>query len=239
MKMNWLESKCNDVILHIRNRPYKWGSILLFVMLIIPCLIWFAYWIGDSGHVFLHTSLEVGDALNFYAALVGSIGTILLGVVAIWQTQKAHLLNERMFALERDKKNSEIFDLCFSFQEEIGKIFDPQCIIGSFDTPRPAINMYFAIKTCQSNAQNIRRKLMFIKDECADHKFMDYALGLAQEAATIAQQHSGPGIEETRAQASNLFKFMEKNCEEYNEKSLSYMLAMEKLVLGGQKSDNS
>ena len=95
--------------------------------------------------------------------------------------------------------------------------------------------MYFAIKTCQGNAQNIRRKLMFIKDECAGHEFMDYALALAQEAATIAQQHTGPGIDETRAQASNLFDFMRKNSEEYNEKSLRYMLAMEKLVLGGRK----
>ena len=235
MKTNWLESKCKDVILHIRNRPHKWGSILLLVILIIPCLIWLAYWIGDSGHVLIHTSLEVGDALNFYAALVGSIGTILLGVVAIWQTKKAHLLNERMFALERDKKNSEIFDLCFSFQEEIGKIFDPQCIIGKFDEPRPSIDMYFAIKTCQCNAQNIRRKLMFIKDECASHEFMDYALNLAKEAATVAQQHAGPGIDETKKQASNLFAFMGKYSEEYNEKSLRYMLDMEKIVLGGRK----
>lgn len=173
--------------------------------------------------------------MNFYAALVGSIGTILLGIVAIWQTKKAHLLNERMFALERDKKNAEIFDLCFSFQEEIGKIFNPQCIIGSFDEPRSAINMYFAIKTYQDNAQNIRRKLMFIKDECASHEFMDYALGLAQEVATIAQQHSGPGIDEIRAQGSNLLQFMARNCEEYNEKSLKYMLDMEKIVLGGRK----
>lgn len=239
MRTNWLESKCKDVIFHIRNRPYKWGSMLLLAILIIPCFIWLAYWIGNSGHILIYTSLEVGDALNFYAALAGSTGTILLGIVAIWQTQKAHLLNEKMFTLERDKKNEEIFDLCFSFQEEIGKIFDPQFIIGSFDTLRPVIDMYFAIRSCQRNAQNIRRKLMFIQDECADHTFMDYALNLAQEAATIARQHSGPGIEETRAQASNLFKFMEKNYEEYNEKSLSYMLAMEKLVLGGQKSDNS
>ena len=125
--------------------------------------------------------------------------------------KKAYSLNERMFVLEDHKKNAEIFDLCFKFQDEIGNIFDLQCIIGNFDTPRSAINMYFAIKTCQGNAQNIRRKLMFIKDECAGHEFMDYALALAQEAATIAQQHTGPGIDETRAQASNLFDFMRKN----------------------------
>ena len=183
----------------------------------------------------IYTSLDLGDALNFCAALIGSVGTILLGIVAIWQTKKAYSLNERMFALEDHKKNAEIFDLCFKFQDEIGNIFDPQCIIGNFDTPRSAINIYFAIKTCQGNAKNIRRKLMFIKDECADHEFMDYALGLAQGAATIAQQHAGPGIDETRAQVSNLFDFMRKNSEEYNEKSLRYMLAMEKLVLGGRK----
>ena len=85
---------------------YSWviSSIVIFLF-IIPLAIWTAYWIGDSGHVWIHTSLTVGDALGFYSAIISSIATIFLGAVAVYQTNRANKIAEKSMLI--DEKESK------------------------------------------------------------------------------------------------------------------------------------
>lgn len=57
--------------------------IILFVPLMINIL--FKY---DFNIWWLESEWSVGDALNFYAGILSFFGTIILGIVPIWQTKK-------------------------------------------------------------------------------------------------------------------------------------------------------
>lgn len=77
------------------HKPYAWTTIVLAIsLLLIPFLIWLAYFVGDNYFCVIITSLTVGDALGFYGTLLSFIGTLALGVIAVWQNIRLHKLEE-------------------------------------------------------------------------------------------------------------------------------------------------
>lgn len=78
-------------------------TILLFL---IPIMIWILYFFGDKGYVLIYTSLKVGDALGFYGSLLAFIGTLFLGILALWQNKKANEIN--MHLLDITKESIEL-----------------------------------------------------------------------------------------------------------------------------------
>lgn len=79
-----------------KEYPMFWKLIKLafITLLLIPVIIWFLYFIGDSGYILIHTSLTVGDALSVYCSLLAFLGTIFLGAIAAWQNNKANQINK-------------------------------------------------------------------------------------------------------------------------------------------------
>lgn len=65
--------------------------IILFVPLMINIL--FKY---DFNIWWLESEWSAGDALNFYAGILSFLGTIILGIVSIWQTKKANNISEQL-----------------------------------------------------------------------------------------------------------------------------------------------
>lgn len=57
--------------------------IILFVPLMINIL--FKY---DFNIWWLESEWSAGDALNFYTGILSFFGTIILGIVPVWQTKK-------------------------------------------------------------------------------------------------------------------------------------------------------
>lgn len=75
-----------------------WFYLILFVITIgIPFLINEAYKI-DKGYI---TLWKAEDALSFYGSYLSFIGTVILGLVAVYQNKKAHQLNEQMQKLQQ------------------------------------------------------------------------------------------------------------------------------------------
>lgn len=71
--------------------------IVFIVSLCIPFFINEAYRI-DKGYA---TLWDAKDVLAFYGAYLSFVGTVVLGIVAIFQNIKAHQLNEQMQKLEQ------------------------------------------------------------------------------------------------------------------------------------------
>ena len=89
----------------------KYVKVLLIVMaaitiILIPLVIniLFKY---DFNIWWLESEWSAGDALNFYAGILSFIGTIILGVVSIWQTKKANNISEKL--LKKDMLESTDF----------------------------------------------------------------------------------------------------------------------------------
>ena len=77
----------------------KWWFyvILLCISLCIPIIINEIYKI-DQGYI---TLWEAKDVLSFYGSFLSFIGTVVLGLIAIYQNKKAHQLNEQMQKLQQ------------------------------------------------------------------------------------------------------------------------------------------
>ena len=48
------------------------------------------------GKGWLTSSWTLGECLNFYASLFTGVCTLILGIIAIWQTNKANEINKRL-----------------------------------------------------------------------------------------------------------------------------------------------
>lgn len=55
----------------------------------------------------LQSEWTAGDALNFYAGVLSFCGTIILGIISIWQTKKANSISEQL--LKKDLLESTDF----------------------------------------------------------------------------------------------------------------------------------
>lgn len=114
-----IKKKCESTLEKAKKEPYKYGFWCITVLLLIPVLIWFLYFIGDNIGIVINTSLTVGDALGFYAALLAFLGTVLLGAIAVIQNSRLQKLEENNYSrsygcnilLENNDKESkdEIF----------------------------------------------------------------------------------------------------------------------------------
>lgn len=104
----WLKVQYNKIKSKVLEKPYLYGFWIIFVFLLMPLLIYFTYFIGDSGFVLIKTSLRVGEALGFYGSFLTFIGTVALGALALWQNKKANYINKRLSLLEKERFKLEL-----------------------------------------------------------------------------------------------------------------------------------
>lgn len=75
-----------------------WFCLVAFIItLCVPIIINETYKVG-RGYV---TLWDAADVLSFYGSYLSFIGTVVLGIVAIYQNKKAHQLNEQMQRLQQ------------------------------------------------------------------------------------------------------------------------------------------
>ena len=68
----------------------------ILIVLLIPIVINESYKIG-KGYI---TIWGASDVLSFYGSFISFIGTVILGLVAVWQNNKAHKLNVQLQKLQ-------------------------------------------------------------------------------------------------------------------------------------------
>lgn len=83
----------------IKSLLSKWWfyPTLFIVTLIVPFIINELYKMG-GGYI---TKWDAADVLSFYGSYLTFIGTVILGVVAVYQNKKAHQLNEQIQRLQQ------------------------------------------------------------------------------------------------------------------------------------------
>ena len=92
-----------ELIKSIYKKYPNWSRFLLLLILVIPLFFIGCYLLGDYGFVLIRTSLSIDGLLAYYGGFLAFIGTTILGLVTITQTQKA---NE-----ETDKANRRMIEL--------------------------------------------------------------------------------------------------------------------------------
>lgn len=116
-----IRKKCENVLEKAKKEPYKYCfNLALFILVVIPAIIWFAFFIGDCGYVLIHTSLGVGDLLSYYGTTLSFIGTVSLGAVTIIQNNRLTKMN--LLLLEENKR-AQLPSLYASNAENIEKQF--------------------------------------------------------------------------------------------------------------------
>ena len=90
-----IKKRFESLLEKAKKEPYKYVFRCIAVLLLIPSLIWFLYWIGDNACIIINTSLTVGDALGFYAATLSFLSTVVLAGAALWQNQAFRLESRR------------------------------------------------------------------------------------------------------------------------------------------------
>jgi hypothetical protein len=204
---------------------YKYMKRAVIVIIIVPILIWGAYFVGDCGFVLIRTSLAVGDALTFYGSILAFIGTVLLGALALWQNKKANEINERLLNLENSRENKIIFEMYFSYVEEFGNIFDPIYVLGKPNDVRNDLDIFNVIKSSQLKALSIKRRLLFIDKDNSSHIYLKYVMDKYNEILSIV-------IKTDSNSSKDIFKkvmsFIKSNADDNNKKSLEFMYYINK-----------
>lgn len=71
--------------------------LVVLIVFLIPIIINESYKVG-RGYI---TMWGAADVLSFYGSFLSFIGSIILGIVAIWQNNKAYKLNEQLQKLQQ------------------------------------------------------------------------------------------------------------------------------------------
>lgn len=88
-------------------RKWVWIVAALVLIIGIPFVINGLYLANGP----IKTRWDAEHVLAYYGEILSFAGTVVLGIVAVWQTQKANDLSRRMLDLE-EHKNLPIVDLC-------------------------------------------------------------------------------------------------------------------------------
>lgn len=88
---------------NVKGLLTKWWFyvILLVLTLSVPYFINLVYLIGRRVGVICETVWSGADVLSFYGSYLSFVGTLVLGVVAIFQNIKVHQLNEQLLKLQQ------------------------------------------------------------------------------------------------------------------------------------------
>ena len=85
-------------------KKYKYQIIKFAIMFFLGSLfvVQLPYWLGDI-KVLIQTDFEASDILGFLGDYISAFGTIVLGWIAIKQTDKANSISDRVAELELAK----------------------------------------------------------------------------------------------------------------------------------------
>lgn len=109
------------------------GISITIILLLIPIYINEGYRV-NKGYV---TEWNANDFLQFYGSILSFLGTMVLGVVAIWQGNKSYSLSERIMKLENPRPIFEV--ACEKVRKvqingDTAKVIHKNCIKATMDS---------------------------------------------------------------------------------------------------------
>ena len=112
----------------MKKRYYLiWSALAIVCILLVPVIINESY----KNNIGYKTLWSAADMLSYYGAVLSFIGTVILGVVAVWQNNKAIITNDKLLELEKKsnygylipkhKFHHEIMDMPYVYHHDFGK----------------------------------------------------------------------------------------------------------------------
>lgn len=77
--------------------------ILIIAIIILPMLLIHLFFKIKSNCYWIQAEWEAGEVLGYFGDILSLIGTVVLGYIAIAQTEKANQLNEELVKIEKDR----------------------------------------------------------------------------------------------------------------------------------------
>lgn len=213
------------------------GIGILLSTLSISFLINEIYKLGIRIENGYYTLWEAKDVLSFYGSYLAFLGTIALGSLALWQNQKfkhendmAQLriegINNKLLCLDSNREKEKLFEIYFSYLDATQKLFDPIYIIGMPEENRSFMNIFSTIKSCHLDIISKKRRLLFLDKANSGNDFFQYIEEKTNEITGIVMMKEDNKQEIN----SHLFEFWRENAEEFNRKSLVFMMEIHKSI---------
>lgn len=99
------ENKFMKIIKSLAKKWWVWVIIVLLLLVVVPLSIHCLFKISSDG--FFSAEWTAGDALAFGGSILGFIGTVVLGSVAVWQNKQLRNDNKN----ERNEQHKEMINL--------------------------------------------------------------------------------------------------------------------------------
>ncbi len=93
-----------DKILKWIENHKKQCVLICCIIIVVPILATHGLFKWHSGQRWLEAEWTAGEALSYFGDILTFIGTVVLGYIAIFQTQKANKINEKFLAIEEEKQ---------------------------------------------------------------------------------------------------------------------------------------
>lgn len=206
----------------------KWWiwSIALAIIIVVPFAINESYKIGKG----YQTLWDARDVLSFYGTLLTFIGTVALGVLALWQNKRFkdendksqkrfEDINNRLLAINLEKEKRNILELYFRYMEENQKIFNPHYVLQEIQIEHNVDDIYFRLKDAEINATAIKRRLIFFDPEGSGDSFFEYCSKRSEEIRKIVMQKN----KKTNEIIHDIFQFCYSYSEEFEKLSLVFI----------------
>lgn len=225
-----------------RRKPFKTLVIFCLINIIdIPFIINELYKMGSDINNPYITMWSAADLLSFYGSFIAFVGTVSLGVLALWQNkifkaendisqQKLEAINTKLLDLDIKREKEKLLKLYFVYMEENQKIYDPLYVLDKVQQLHNQEELYNKIQQCKSNALRVKRRLLFIDNSCSDNSFFSYCDAKMDEILKIVMQNTD--IKEIIKQ---LFEFWKSNSEEFNSKSLRFIIETNRSLIKEEK----
>lgn len=198
--------------------------LVVGLLLATPLIINYAYMLGTPDGK-PNTAFSATDALTLYCSVLTFLGTVLLGVAALYLNHKSNLTNKRLLNLESVRESKIVFEMYFSYVEEFSNIFDPVYVLGIPNDVRNDLDVFNVIKSSQLKALSIKRRLLFIDKDNSSHTYIQYVMDKYREILDIVIK---PDSRSSKDTFKEIMSFIKSNADDNNKKSLEFMYYISK-----------
>lgn len=102
-------------------KKHKMMTILVIIgLLLVPLIVVHLLFKWDTGYDFISAEWSAGDLIVYIAGFEAFAGTVILGIIAVWQTDKANKTNDSLLKLTEENERKSVLPF-LSFNSYIPK----------------------------------------------------------------------------------------------------------------------
>lgn len=92
-----------DKVLKWIDNHKKLTTLICIALIFVPVLIIHCLFKWNSGKPWIEADWDSGDVLGYFGDVLSFVGTVVLGIFAVSQTEKANRMNEKLLTIEKEK----------------------------------------------------------------------------------------------------------------------------------------